>query len=345
LSVPSFAAVDVKRPLTAAPPPVTDGFVGDDDDDEWPQANAMTTSRERPVNAIVVRNILFSGKLNVRGIGAYDTRTFDLDEERDALSTLNRTFPRQIGLTRGDSMTKTLFVPLLSCAAVLAGATHARAQAQSQPDGVFININVGAQTTTRNYTLSNSFPLYDETATFQVDMRVPDGVIYDVSVGYPVWNNVSVTLGFSTFSQSESATVTSTIPHPIFFNREVTTTTTLSDLKHREFLTHFAVMWTIKLVGGLDLALFAGPSVVHASQDVVATISVPPGTQDGTPVVDNQSGTSIGYNAGVDVSYALSKTFGVGAFVRQVGGTVDLDSLSNLKVGGLQAGAGIRIRF
>jgi hypothetical protein len=41
----------------------------------------------------------------------------------------------------------------------------------------------------------------------------------------------------------------------------------------------------------------------------------------------------------------LTRRYGVGAFIRYAGATVDLPSVSDLKVGGFQIGGGLRVRF
>ena len=59
----------------------------------------------------------------------------------------------------------------------------------------------------------------------------------------------------------------------------------------------------------------------------------------------NETGTAKGVHVGGDLAHAFSDRFGVGVFVRYVAASVDLPSAAGVKVGGVQAGGGLRIRF
>jgi hypothetical protein len=59
----------------------------------------------------------------------------------------------------------------------------------------------------------------------------------------------------------------------------------------------------------------------------------------------NESGNGFGGNVGADLSTFFSERYGFGVFVRYVAAKVDLPSASGVTVGGVQAGAGLRLRF
>jgi len=48
---------------------------------------------------------------------------------------------------------------------------------------------------------------------------------------------------------------------------------------------------------------------------------------------------------GVDLNYRMNDRYSLGGFVRYAGGKVDLPSVSDLKIGGVQVAGGVRIRF
>jgi hypothetical protein len=56
-----------------------------------------------------------------------------------------------------------------------------------------------------------------------------------------------------------------------------------------------------------------------------------------------------GYNAGVDMTWRFSKVFGVGALIRYTHGMKELTptggEATTVEVGGLHAGAGLRVIF
>jgi opacity protein-like surface antigen len=57
----------------------------------------------------------------------------------------------------------------------------------------------------------------------------------------------------------------------------------------------------------------------------------------------------VGFNAGADVAWYFTQRLGVGGLVRYSQGNVNLTSpdgtTQSVKVGGLQTGAGLRVRF
>jgi hypothetical protein len=61
--------------------------------------------------------------------------------------------------------------------------------------------------------------------------------------------------------------------------------------------------------------------------------------------VTNETGTAKGVHVGVDLAHAFSDRFGLGVFAHYVAASVDLPSAASVKVGGVQAGGGLRIRF
>ena len=93
---------------------------------------------------------------------------------------------------------------------------------------------------------------------------------------------------------------------------------------------------------GVTLALSGGPSLIRLQQSV-PSITVDSGAA--AIKVTNESGTATGVHVGVDATYPISDRYGAGVFFRYVAASTDLPSGANVKVGGVQAGGGIRIRF
>jgi hypothetical protein len=62
--------------------------------------------------------------------------------------------------------------------------------------------------------------------------------------------------------------------------------------------------------------------------------------------VDDAKKTTVGINLGVDVTYLVTKRFGVGGLARYTWGSADLAGAADkLTVGGFQIGGGLRVRF
>jgi len=100
-----------------------------------------------------------------------------------------------------------------------------------------------------------------------------------------------------------------------------------------------------KVANTVDMSVFIGPTIVHVTQDI-ASVAVASGGQTPTGSLSSESATSgKAGNAGLDITYRLTRRLGVGVFARYAGGEADLPSAPKLKVGGVQAGAGLRVRF
>ena len=240
-------------------------------------------------------------------------------------------------------MTKTICALVLLTGVALAPAT-ARAQTPSAEPRLRISVNAGAQLEEHSFTTANSFSLYDETATFSASQKIDQGVLFDVGVATSLGRGFAIGGGVSIFRRSTNAGVTASIPSPIFFNQNKTTTTTATGLHHTEVGVNISLVWTMSLPGRIDVSYFVGPSFIRLSQDLVPSVVVATGTQDATAAVSKQSATAKGANFGVDVSFRLTKTLGVGLLIRGVTGRAHPES-AGIKVGGPQAGIGLRIRL
>jgi hypothetical protein len=243
-------------------------------------------------------------------------------------------------------MTKKLTVSGLLIAFVLAAASATYAQAPAPAtEKLFINVNFGVQLSDRSITTTASIPLYEETATVTSTQQVSGSAIFDISAGYRVWGDFYAAVAVTTYGDNEDADYTASIPDPLFFNRPRTQTGRISDLKRTEIGIHPQLLWTRPLTDRMDLALAGGPSFFRVSQDVLDGVTVAPGTQDATPSSGTQKGTANGFNVGADVTYTLTPRYGIGGFLRYAKGSIDLPSVSDLKVGGVQVGGGVRLRL
>jgi hypothetical protein len=233
--------------------------------------------------------------------------------------------------------------------AILFAAAAANASAQTQPPPAvlgFVNLNFGAQPSSRDVGTSGSFPLYMENATVTTSQENGGGALFDISGGYKIRPSFGVGLGFTNFSNTSDATVTASIPDPLVFERPLTATQTVSDLEHSERGIHIQAMWFVPVTDKIDVALSVGPTWILVKQDLVTSITVPPGTQTANPVVTNEEATGVGINIGIDGTYLVTRNFGAGLFMRYAGASVDLgETVQDLSVGGFQIGGGVRVRF
>ena len=237
-------------------------------------------------------------------------------------------------------MTKTTSLLWIATALTMSAAPAA---AQTTKN-IFVDVNAGVQVASRTFVV-DAFPtVYNERAIIHTNQKVGIGALFDLSGGYRVWRDLSVGLGFNYAGGSADAAMTAAVPHPLFHDRRVETTQTV-DAKHSEKAVHVLAIWTVPVTDKMDASFSGGPSFINVSQDLVTGITVAAGTQNATPLTETQSGTAKGFNIGADLSYLLNQRYGVGGFIRYVGGSVDLPSVPDLKAGGFQIGGGARLRF
>jgi hypothetical protein len=234
-----------------------------------------------------------------------------------------------------------ILAALMSAAAVEAGAQPGPAPANHG----FLNINGGAQTGSHTINVNQTFPVYGENATLTTTQTIGSGALLDISAGYRFKPVFAVALGFSNFNNTSPSSGTAVIPDPLIFNQPKTVPLTIPDLTHSERTVYLAAVWFYDVNNKADIAFSIGPSFTRVSQEVASSVTVATGTQNATPVVTTENKTAPGVLIGVDGTYLFSRMFGAGLFLRYVGGKVDLPSVSGLRVGGFQIGAGARVRF
>lgn len=236
-------------------------------------------------------------------------------------------------------MTKTMSILWMAIALTMS----APAAAQTTKN-IFLDINAGVQVASRTFVV-DAFPIvYNEAAVLSTSHDVGLAGLFDVSAGYRVWRDLSIGLGFSYAGGSGDAAMTAGVPHPLFHDRRVETKATV-DAKRSEKAVHLQAIWTVPVTDKMDASFSGGPSFISVSQEVVNGITVTANTQNATPLVETQSDTAKGFNIGADISYLLTPRYGVGGFIRYVGGSEGLPSVPDLKVGGFQVGGGARLRF
>ncbi len=246
-------------------------------------------------------------------------------------------------------MIATKFAPgLVAAAALLAAATPAFAQAPSPATTkFFVNANVGGQLASRTFDTSATRTVYEETARLDASYPIGSGVLFDVGAGYRVFGDVYVGLTVATFSKTGDATTNASVPDPVVFDRIRTGILgTATGLKHSEVSIMPQVIWAYPLTAKLDVAAGIGPAFVRLSQDVISSFTVADRTQNVTPVITTEKGSGTGVAATLDLTYGITERLGVGGFARFAPAKVQLDSTADkINVGGMQAGAGIRLRF
>ena len=103
------------------------------------------------------------------------------------------------------------------------GATHSRqrrgtayAQTPATADGdMFVNISLGGQFQSREFSSLTTFELFNETGSVTANQTVGNGFVFDITGGYRIWQNVAVAVGVSTSNGSGEAAALAVHPEPV----------------------------------------------------------------------------------------------------------------------------------
>ena len=239
-------------------------------------------------------------------------------------------------------------------AVVMMAWCAAEASAQALRDRYWISVDAGVQWSTDEIRDRLEFDRNVETATATVEHDA--GIGPAISGGFGVLlsrNGLGAAVSVSRFSRSGTVHVDASIPHPFFFNRPREISGEADDISRSETGIHGQLTYALQTRNRLRVMLGGGVSVFNVEQELVTTVryveSFPFDDAEFSGVdTDRSSGTAIGFNAGVDIRWLLSRNLGVGGLIRYSRGTVDLDVQDRsvgVEAGGLQALGGIRVHF
>jgi hypothetical protein len=222
-------------------------------------------------------------------------------------------------------------------------------------DRGYLSANVVYQTATPPFTQQQSWNYFAEPASVTIEYPGGNAVGVDIAGGLRVWRNLAIGAGVAVVSRPSTTVVSGSMPNPLYAKRP----TTLSggfEAKHSETAIHVQASWTMSLKPKMVLMVFGGPSFVNVTQTIVQAegvgTSIPYPYDDGTITsadTTTESGMAIGFSAGADVTYFLSKAIGVGGIVRYALASAGIPVTGQpsvpVKAGGLQVGGGLRVYF
>jgi opacity protein-like surface antigen len=233
------------------------------------------------------------------------------------------------------------------------GALPAAAQSPSQPR-IEISANVGAQTPAGKFTESRSFPSNGgETATVNVDHSRKTGLGFNVGAAVRVVPKVWVGVQFGMSDTKPGASLEAAIPHPLLFNAPRTVQGSVNDVAHKEQRVHVDLMYALP-IRALDVKVMAGPTFFSLKRDFVSDVLInetyPFDTATFASATRRQlSDSATGFNAGVDISRAMTSRLSLGAIIRYSRADVKFDDSEvgkhTVKAGGVETVAGVRFRF
>jgi len=264
-------------------------------------------------------------------------------------------------------VTPRTWLALIAAAGLLAAASPAAAQSQqatAPPQApraaaaihprVIVALEGGAQLTTMTSGSAVTFKLYGEDARLNVDYRTPVSPVYGARTGVRVWRQLMVGAGVTLFAGNRDAALTAALPHPFHFQRPRALEGTASALERDETAVYAEVGWHRRFGRKWDAVVFAGPAFFRATQEAATRVrfneQYPYDTATYSDVdTASRKTNATGFTLGADVAYRIGRTFSAGALVRYARATADVTPVDGqrfrITLGGLQATAGLRLRF
>ena len=225
----------------------------------------------------------------------------------------------------------------------LAATVPAVAQTAAGTDRpLFVDISAGIGSKASALTAATTFTIFGEDGSAATQVAPGVSALADLRVGYHATPRVAVAAAISGSQSSATAAATASVPDPIRFSSPTIISLAAPDATRRELGVHLQAVFTLPLTDSAVITVAGGPSIVHLQQGLPSV-----GISGTTPTVVavNESGNGFGGNVAADLSTFFSERYGLGVFVRYVAANVDLPSASGAKAGGVQAGAGLRLRF
>jgi len=230
-------------------------------------------------------------------------------------------------------------------------------QKPASPPRVIVSVNALYRTTARtlsdSVTFSTPFSAGRELATASSTYGIPAGVMFDGEGVVRLWKGLGAGVAVSAFSSHADFNITAQMPHPFFFN-QMRTIEGAVNARHAETTVNVLATYYIPLAPRFNVVVSAGPSWFSVEQKLVRSVTAielyPFDTaQFGTADLQVFNTTAWGFNAGADISWMVTRNFGVGGLLRFAQATVEMTPTGRaavkMDVGGFHAGGGARFSF
>lgn len=243
-------------------------------------------------------------------------------------------------------------------AAVLVMVSATAGFAQDYERG-WVDVNFGVAIAAEDsFSSTRVITISQEAGGGSVAYSVPRGGSFDVGGGYMFSPRVGLGVSLAGSAHEGVAGLAISVPHPLFFNASATdATATDTALTRTEGAWHIHAMLVAVETPRVRLRVFGGPSYFRAEQETVDFIRYNQAYQffgrgnavDIASFTSSKSvGNAWGVHAGADLSVFFNRVFGVGALVRVSRGSAeiaDYGGAHDIKVGGVQLGGGLRLKF
>jgi len=293
------------------------------------------------------------------------TRDGYVSETRQVDVAVGQTVPVQIALRR----TPAAAPPAPMIAAPRPAAPAPQRGASSGRFRGFVSVDFGIMMPAeKTFTQAIEVEAREEIQRESHVYRVDTGTVFGGGGGIWLTRNFGIGVAVDRFSNENPANVTLSIPHFFFFNSDIERSIDTRPLKRTETGIHINALFAVPMGDRVQITLFGGLSRISISQEMVADYEIletivgfPEFTDDfeilpETFTFDNEKASGVGFNAGADLTFFVTRNVGVGGTVRFARATVairdkleefynDTNVTRDLTVGGVRVSGGIRIRF
>lgn len=204
-----------------------------------------------------------------------------------------------------------------------------------------------------DYSATRTFDAFAEEGSIATDYEAGKGPGGELGLTYRFSKSFGVAVAGTLVTRDTTAAYSTRVPHPLFLNRDRTAEGAV-DVEYQETAGHLDVVY-LGGSGSLDFALFAGPSLVNLSAellgDPVYSQSYPFDTITVTNVPARKiEDSGVGFNAGASLGWRFSDSFAFGVQGRFTRASMKLapgvDAADvEIDAGGFQVGAGVRLSF
>jgi opacity protein-like surface antigen len=204
-----------------------------------------------------------------------------------------------------------------------------------------------------DWTTSTSFPLYAETARLQAAQQAAAGPVVEGALSFRFARRFGVAAAFGWSRRDGSAAVDAQLPHPLYLDRPRAVSGSASGLEYRQLASHLDLEWR-PLLGKLELAIFAGPSLLDVEAQIVESVTASEAYPYDSASFASASASaaksaeSVGWNAGAAVSGKVASHLELGLQARYSRATPGLTTSGGsvtLTAGGFDVAAFLRLGF
>jgi len=219
--------------------------------------------------------------------------------------------------------------------------------------GFALTIAGGIATLPLDWTTTASWTLYAEPARLEASQEASLGPAVEGALSFRFARRFGVSAAFGWSRRDGSAEIEAQLPHPLYLGRPRTVSGSASSLEYSQTASHLDFEWR-PVTGKLELALFAGPTLLRAKAELVDRVTATEAYPYDTASFASATATSVsssdafGWNVGAALGAAVASHVDLGVQLRYSRAKPELTTSSGsvtLEAGGLDVTGFVRFGF